>query len=201
MIRYDDLLGKALPCDPPIAPVIRLSLILRREIIYSSNGSEGDWAVGSLLNCLIAACHCSLSLCLCSVSELQSPCFESLWAAHSPTTDRRVGSLARPASPVAPVRVSLPARQTMMLGQASLTANNFGLTPTETKVLGLLASGATFAKAAKALEMSENTAKTHLDRIFSKTGVSRQTDLIALVIALCRLFIGPSANQQRLGLC
>jgi len=44
-----------------------------------------------------------------------------------------------------------------------------------------LAGGATFADTADSLQISANTAKTHLARIFSKTGVSRQADLIALV--------------------
>jgi DNA-binding CsgD family transcriptional regulator len=60
-------------------------------------------------------------------------------------------------------------------------ATTFDLTPAETRVLEYLVSGATFADAAEALKISANTAKTHLARIFSKTGVSRQADLIALV--------------------
>jgi DNA-binding CsgD family transcriptional regulator/PAS domain-containing protein len=58
---------------------------------------------------------------------------------------------------------------------------NFGLTPAEARVLEHLVAGATLGEAAETLDVSGNTAKTHLTRIFSKTGVSRQTDLIALV--------------------
>jgi DNA-binding CsgD family transcriptional regulator/PAS domain-containing protein len=60
-------------------------------------------------------------------------------------------------------------------------AASFNLTPAEARMLEHLAAGATFAEATKALGVSTNTGKTHLARIFSKTGVSRQTDLIALV--------------------
>jgi DNA-binding CsgD family transcriptional regulator len=44
-----------------------------------------------------------------------------------------------------------------------------------------LAGGATVAETAQDLGISLNTAKTHLARIFSKTGAARQADLIALV--------------------
>jgi DNA-binding CsgD family transcriptional regulator/PAS domain-containing protein len=60
-------------------------------------------------------------------------------------------------------------------------AASFGLTPAETRMLDRLAAGATFREAAEVLDISANTAKTHLARIFSKTGVSRQKDLIALI--------------------
>lgn len=60
-------------------------------------------------------------------------------------------------------------------------ATNFGLTVAETRILERLAAGATLAEAAEALEISVTTAKTHLAHIFSKTGVSRQVELVALV--------------------
>jgi DNA-binding CsgD family transcriptional regulator/PAS domain-containing protein len=60
-------------------------------------------------------------------------------------------------------------------------ADNFDLTPAEARVLEHLAGGATVAETAQDLGISLNTAKTHLARIFSKTGAARQADLIALV--------------------
>jgi len=60
-------------------------------------------------------------------------------------------------------------------------AASFGLTPAETRVVERLAGGATLPEVAKALDISWMTAKTHLHHIFSKTGVSRQADLIALI--------------------
>jgi DNA-binding CsgD family transcriptional regulator/PAS domain-containing protein len=60
-------------------------------------------------------------------------------------------------------------------------AANYGLTPAETRMLECVAGGATLGEAAEMLDISANTAKTHLARIFSKTGVTRQADLIALV--------------------
>jgi DNA-binding CsgD family transcriptional regulator len=60
-------------------------------------------------------------------------------------------------------------------------AESFDLTPAETRTLEHLVRGTTVADTAEALGVSVTTAKTHLLHIFSKTGVSRQADLISLV--------------------
>jgi DNA-binding CsgD family transcriptional regulator len=57
----------------------------------------------------------------------------------------------------------------------------YGLTATETRLLAELALGATLAEAAASLGIGKNTAKTHVGRIFAKTGVSRQAELVALL--------------------
>ena len=63
-------------------------------------------------------------------------------------------------------------------------ARIYGLTPAETRVLQHLMAGASLAEAATALGVSETTAKTHRNHIFLKTGVSRRTDLFALIARL-----------------
>jgi DNA-binding CsgD family transcriptional regulator len=63
---------------------------------------------------------------------------------------------------------------------ADLTAAAYGLTPAETRVLTSLLAGRTLAETAATLGIAPATAKTHLDNIFAKTGVSRQADLIRL---------------------
>lgn len=60
-------------------------------------------------------------------------------------------------------------------------ARNFDLTAAETRLLEQLGQNATLACAAKTLGISHETARTHLARIFSKTGVSRQADLLSLI--------------------
>jgi DNA-binding CsgD family transcriptional regulator/PAS domain-containing protein len=60
-------------------------------------------------------------------------------------------------------------------------AATFGLTPAETRVLERLLRDMSLVEAARALGIAETTAKTHLSRIFAKTGVSRQPELVALV--------------------
>jgi DNA-binding CsgD family transcriptional regulator len=56
----------------------------------------------------------------------------------------------------------------------------FGLTPAETRVLGRVLSGSSVAEAAAGLGVAASTARTHLDSIFAKTGVSRQYQLLRL---------------------
>jgi DNA-binding CsgD family transcriptional regulator/PAS domain-containing protein len=57
----------------------------------------------------------------------------------------------------------------------------FELTPAEARVLVTIGSGSSPAKTAIALGVSENTLKTHLNRIYAKTGRARQSDLVKLV--------------------
>jgi DNA-binding CsgD family transcriptional regulator len=56
----------------------------------------------------------------------------------------------------------------------------FGLTPAETRVLAALISGKGLVSAAKRLEMTEQTARTHLKHILSKTDTHRQAELMRL---------------------
>jgi DNA-binding CsgD family transcriptional regulator len=73
-------------------------------------------------------------------------------------------------------------------------AASFGLTPAEARTLQHLAGGATVMETAHALGISINTTKTHLARIFSKTGAPRQADLIALVHRLMPPIYRPRDN-------
>lgn len=61
-------------------------------------------------------------------------------------------------------------------------ASLFGLTPSEAALAMHLAKGLTLDEAAEQMEVSRNTARAHLRAIFSKTGVSRQTMLVRLVL-------------------
>lgn len=56
----------------------------------------------------------------------------------------------------------------------------FDLTPAEARVLLTIGSGAGAAATSRALGIGENTLKTHLNRIYAKTGTSRQPDLVKL---------------------
>ncbi len=55
-----------------------------------------------------------------------------------------------------------------------------GLTPAEMRVLEVMLTGTGTAQAADALGLSAETARTHLKRIFSKTGTMRQAELMRL---------------------
>jgi len=58
----------------------------------------------------------------------------------------------------------------------------FGLTRMESALAVLLAQGHTLDEAAEELNVRRNTARTHLRSIFGKTGVSRQTMLVRLLL-------------------
>ena len=58
----------------------------------------------------------------------------------------------------------------------------FGLTPAEAALAIQLANGLSLDEAAAALAITRNTARAHLRAIFSKTGVTRQTELVRLVL-------------------
>jgi DNA-binding CsgD family transcriptional regulator len=57
----------------------------------------------------------------------------------------------------------------------------FDLTPAEARLTEALATGSTLRQHADAERISFETARTHLKRVFDKTGVHRQSDLVALV--------------------
>lgn len=54
----------------------------------------------------------------------------------------------------------------------------YGLTQTEGKLVQLLVGGSTLDDAAQRLEISVNTARTHLKHVFHKTGINRQAELV-----------------------
>jgi DNA-binding CsgD family transcriptional regulator/PAS domain-containing protein len=62
-------------------------------------------------------------------------------------------------------------------------ARLYGLTGAELKVLLTLAPGLTAREAASELGLREPTIKTHLQRIYMKTGTSRQPELVRLLLA------------------
>jgi DNA-binding CsgD family transcriptional regulator len=55
---------------------------------------------------------------------------------------------------------------------------SLGLTPRECEILALLASGQSNKEIARQLEISPNTAKTHLASVFQKLEVQRRTQAI-----------------------
>ncbi len=65
-----------------------------------------------------------------------------------------------------------------LIGQA------FDLTPAESRLAALLATGTSLASAAEHARISRETARNHLKSIFSKTGVHRQSELIKLLMEL-----------------
>lgn len=66
---------------------------------------------------------------------------------------------------------------------AELFVRRYGITPAECRVLMLVVQGMTIADAARTIGISLPTAKTHLARLFEKTGTKRQADLVRLAMS------------------
>ena len=62
--------------------------------------------------------------------------------------------------------------------------STFGLTDSETRLTLELARGLQLRDAAEALNISINTARNHLQSVFSKSGIKRQSDLVLVVTQL-----------------
>ena len=62
-------------------------------------------------------------------------------------------------------------------------AELYGLTTSELRVLLAMVPGLSVKEAAEVLGIGENTAKTHLQHIHSKTGTSKQTELVRLFMS------------------
>lgn len=58
----------------------------------------------------------------------------------------------------------------------------FGLTARETELAGMLLLGHSLESIASSLEISPNTVRVHLHKIFRKTGTNRQCDLVRMLI-------------------
>ncbi|MCB1845667.1 MAG: helix-turn-helix transcriptional regulator, partial [Halioglobus sp.] len=82
--------------------------------------------------------------------------------------------------PAAAIFVSDPELQVETSQQ--ILGELFELTPAEARLATLLARGLSLAEVSKAQAISQHTARAQLKSIFAKTGVSRQAELVRLVL-------------------
>jgi DNA-binding CsgD family transcriptional regulator/PAS domain-containing protein len=66
--------------------------------------------------------------------------------------------------------------------ESDLVRQLFDLTPAEAAVARRLTAGLSLEDAASSLDISRNTARAHLRSIFSKSGITRQTELVRLML-------------------
>ena len=85
-----------------------------------------------------------------------------------------------PSSPCAAVFISDPDLRDSASQQG--LAELFGLTPAEANLALLLARGLSLAEASDTQSISQHTARAQLKSIFAKTGVSRQAELVRLIL-------------------
>jgi DNA-binding CsgD family transcriptional regulator len=82
-------------------------------------------------------------------------------------------------APAAVVFITDPGRSATP--DLKLLAQLFDLTATEARVTASIAMGKGVPETARALRLSTNTVHTHLQRIFRKVGVNRQTKLVRVL--------------------
>jgi DNA-binding CsgD family transcriptional regulator len=101
-------------------------------------------------------------------------------------------SVVRTGSPPLGAVVAVFVRKVELDSQAygGLIARAFGLTPAELRVLLAVVEVGGVPETSERLGVAETTVRTHLYRVFSKTGASRQADLVKLAAA----FSGPLVN-------
>lgn len=99
--------------------------------------------------------------------------------------------LSRGGSPGAVVFVHDPEAGAGMDGEILRTL--YQLTPAEAKLAGLLSLGGSVSSAASELGVTVNTVRTHLKHLYSKTGTSRQPELVHLLVSM--LAIGSSIQR------
>ena len=116
----------------------------------------------------------------------RSPGLPGLVLHLSPVGDRRPDFRARRVAAL--VLVVDPASRPRIA--PGLLAAALGLTPMESQVAALLAQGRTVRDIAAAMGRGERTIRWHLGHIFNKHGLSRQADLVRLVLSLAE-FPGP----------
>jgi DNA-binding CsgD family transcriptional regulator len=73
---------------------------------------------------------------------------------------------------------------------SGIIASTYKLTPTELRVLFAVVEVGGAPEVAEALGIAESTVKTHLGRLYGKTGTRRQADLVKLVAG----FLSPLLN-------
>ncbi|MCC6586047.1 MAG: helix-turn-helix transcriptional regulator [Bryobacterales bacterium] len=94
-----------------------------------------------------------------------------------------IASPLRPDSAPPAILLRVAAAPRMLSLDAELLTALFDLTPAEMSIAECIAMGETIQEAAHRRGVSLNTAKTHLKRLFSKTGTRRQAELLRALLA------------------
>lgn len=81
-------------------------------------------------------------------------------------------------------------QQALRPAAPEIIARSYGLTPSELRVLLAIVEIGGVPEVANALGVAETTVRTHLARLYAKTGVARQADLSSLVASFSTPLIG-----------
>lgn len=113
-------------------------------------------------------------LCLVVISFMVLP--ESVVSSLSHLGTSKKQEKEKPADQAEPHEPQLTLEQ-----KCAGVAAQCGLTPRENEVLEFLARGRTLSIVARDLHIAKNTARTHIEKIYQKTGIHKQQDLIDFV--------------------
>lgn len=102
----------------------------------------------------------------------------SLQVLVSPFAEKEMSKVE--GEPLAIVFVHDPDDRTHTVEQ--ILCQTYGLTSAEAHLTAILADGKSLNETCEILAITQNTARTHLKRVFSKTYSNRQTELVKLVI-------------------
>lgn len=80
---------------------------------------------------------------------------------------------------------------------ATVLMDAYGLTPAEARIALAISSGLSIPETAKALRLSPNTIKTQLRGVFSKSGLSRQTELARMIASIGLVNAGSPGKPER----
>jgi DNA-binding CsgD family transcriptional regulator len=121
------------------------------------------------------------------------------------TDGSTLGGLIRPA-PVLPwyrgegsprLIIYLADMQNQQFAHEHIVAQLFDLTRSEARLAMLLANGATLVEAAQQLNLTEGSVRVYSKRIFQKTGVNRQAELVRLILKSVALLAGPDIHNPQ----
>jgi DNA-binding CsgD family transcriptional regulator/PAS domain-containing protein len=156
-------------------------LVLRRDVLRLHDQREESRLHDAIRKAVARAVHGRPQTCEAvaisrpSGKEPLSAIVTTLWGNHL-----KFG-LSRLDEPLATVFLSIPEQSRE--APAELLQRLFGLTGAQARLCEQLVSGATLEQAAQRLQISIDTARVHLKRVFANVGVHRQSDLVAKVLA------------------
>lgn len=179
--------------------LITLGIVLldRRGEVIHANRAAYDMAIEAdfltirhnALHAREPACDRDLQRALCGTLEAAKAGTGRVAGAmlHRAKDAQAIAALARTLAPGTPdephVALFLPAPTQDRRVSEPLLIDLFSLTPTEARVAAALAGGARASEVAADLNVSQTTIAFHMRNLFQKTGINRQTDLVALILA------------------
>ncbi|BAV48984.1 LuxR family transcriptional regulator [Mesorhizobium loti] len=189
--------------DTLTAPILLVTADL--HVVHANPAAQDIVATGELLNIRngvlsanVAAVSSALAVAVSQAAQDESAIDRKGLGVPIRWRDGSAGALhvlpLRPgrgsfdASVVAAVFVARA--DTPFVAPTALVAALFGLTPAEARVFEQIAAGRTVEETSDALDIGRSTVRTHLLRLFDKTGVRRQAELVQLAASLASPLAG-----------